>query len=329
MQPSPAIMPVRRLAADPTGIEEAAAILRRGGLVAFPTETVYGLGADARSDTAVAAVYRAKGRPAENPLIVHLRDLDEAGRLVDFPAPARLLAERCWPGPLTLVLPRREGSVAAAASGGLDTLAVRVPAHPVAMDLLEAFGGPLVGPSANPSGRVSPTEPAHVLEGLDGRIDALLEAGACKIGIESTIIGFDRGAATLLRSGAVPAAEIAELLGRPLRAPSGTRPQAPGAYGSHYAPAAELRIEARAPESGEAWLGFGPDPETAAAAEIRASLSPVGDLDEAARRLYGLLHELDAALGGKGRIAVARIPETGAGIAVNDRLRRGAAPRGV
>ena len=316
----------RRLAPEEAGIAEAAALLRAGRLVAFPTETVYGLGADARSEAAVAALYAAKGRPAHNPLILHLAHAGMAREIALLPAAAERLAERFWPGPLTLVAPLRAGSgVVPAATAGLPTAALRVPAHPVAEALLTAFGGPLAAPSANPSGKVSPTSAAHVLEGLQGRIAAVVDAGPCSVGLESTIVGFEGEQAVLLRPGGLAAERIEALLGAPLGQPESGKIQAPGQLKSHYAPGARLRLGAVEPRPGEAWLGFGAVPAGVTGPAL--SLSRTGDLDEAAANLFAHLRALDAANGGRGIIAVARIPEEGLGRAINDRLARAAAPR--
>lgn len=315
----------RRLNSDRDGLIEAVRLLRTGRLVAFPTETVYGLGADACSPDAVAKVYAAKDRPSENPLIVHVASLADAKALAEIPEELLHLASRHWPGPITLAVPRRQRCpVASAASAGLSTLALRMPDHPVALDLLESYGGPLVGPSANPSGGVSPTHADHVLADLDGRIDAVLDGGPCALGIESTIVGVEDGAPTLLRSGALDAAVLAAALGQELRIPSpSTRPLAPGSYPRHYAPNAALRLDAAAPRPEEAWLGFGPDPPEADSAVAHASLSPTGNIEEAARNLYACLRGLDTKAD---RIAVAFIPANGAGAAVRDRLRRASVP---
>lgn len=314
-------MPVTRtLTADATGLSQAAALLRAGGLVAFPTETVYGLGGDARSDRAVAGIFAAKDRPRFNPLIAHLPDLAAAEELALFDDRARTLAAAFWPGPLTLVLPLRPGAgLSPLVTAELPTVAIRVPAHPVAQALLRAFGGPLAAPSANPSGRVSPTRAAHVAEGLSGRIDAILDGGPCAVGVESTILGLD-GPATLLRPGGLPVEAIEALIG-PLATPaSSAKPTAPGQLASHYAPAAAVRLNAGTPRPGETRLGFGPG-----AAGL--NLSPTGDLTEAAANLFHLLREADRLAGPSGTIAIAPLPETGLGRAINDRLRRAAAPR--
>ncbi|MCC5972843.1 MAG: threonylcarbamoyl-AMP synthase [Rubellimicrobium sp.] len=310
----------RLLGSDPAALADAAAILKAGGIVAFPTETVYGLGADARDDRAVAQVFAAKGRPAFNPLIVHLVDAEAARTVAQFDDLAERLAAAFWPGPLTLVLPMRsDAGISALVTTGLGTVALRVPAHPVARGLLAAFGGPVAAPSANPSGRVSPTTASHVMAGLAGRIDAVVDGGACGVGLESTIIGLD-GPVRLLRPGGLPVEAIEACLGGPLdSAADPDRPVAPGQLASHYAPKGVLRMEASGAAPGEVFVGFGPGGGD-------LNLSPSGDLTEAAANLFRLLHRLDEIRAG--RIAVAPIPERGLGRAINDRLRRAAAPRG-
>ena len=308
------------LGADADGVARAAHLLAAGQLVAMPTETVYGLAGDARNDDAVAAIYAAKGRPSFNPLIVHVGSLADAARLADLPDAAVRLAKVFWPGPLTLVAPLRAGhGLAPAVTAGLDTLAIRVPAHPVARALLAQFGGPVAAPSANPSGRISPTSPAHVLAGLKGRIAAVLDGGACAVGVESTIIGFDKGLPVVLREGGISREDIAAQGSTcPSDAAQGAI-SAPGQLASHYAPRAAVRLNASAPIADEVWIGFGPE---CSAAEM--TLSATGDLSEAAARLFAVLHEADAT----GRaIAVAPVPNHGLGAAINDRLRRAAAPR--
>lgn len=310
----------RILPATPQGIAEAADILRAGRLVALPTETVYGLAGDARNPQAVARIFAAKGRPAHNPLIVHLATLEDARALADLPDAALRLAQAFWPGPLTLVAPLRAGhGLADAVTAGLPTVALRLPAHPVARALLESFDGPVAAPSANPSGRISPTTPAHVLAGLDGRIGAVLDGGACAVGLESSIVGFDGPRAVLLREGGVSREALEAALGDELQRDTDEAITAPGQMASHYAPHAAVRLNVTAPEEGEVWIGFGPG---CAGAEF--TLSATGDLDEAAARLFAVLHQADDL----GRaIAVAPIPDTGLGGAINDRLRRAAAPR--
>jgi L-threonylcarbamoyladenylate synthase len=308
-----------RLSPDAAGVARAADILRAGGLVAFPTETVYGLGGDARSDMAAARIFEAKGRPRFNPLIAHVPSADAARRIARFTAQAERLAAAFWPGPLTLVLPLREDAgIAPLVTAGLPTVAVRVPAHPLAQRLLQAAHGPLAAPSANPSGKLSPTRAEDVLAGLGGRIEAVLDGGPCPVGVESTIVGLD-GPPRLLRPGGLPAEAIADCLGAPLLPPeAGGAVTAPGMLASHYAPEAALRLGATEAAPGELLLGFGP-----VAGDL--SLSPSGDLREAAANLFHHLRALDAR---GARIAVAPIPEHGLGRAINDRLARAAAPRG-
>ena len=310
---------------DADGIAHTARLLAAGETVALPTETVYGLAADARNGTAVARIYAAKGRPSFNPLIVHLPDQAAAARIGVISGDAARLADAFWPGALTLVVPLRpDAGIAGIVTAGLDTVGLRVPAHPVAQAVLTAFGGPLAMPSANASGRISPTTAAHVLDpegGLDGRIAAVLDGGACPVGLESTIIGWRDGQAVLLRPGGIPAEAIEATLGAPLLrgAETSSTPDSPGQLLSHYAPAASVRLNADAPAPGETWVGFGPQ---ASAASL--NLSPSGDLTEAAARLFDTLRAADR----PGRpIAIAPIPQHGLGLAINDRLTRAAAPR--
>jgi len=306
---------------DGEEIARAAALLRAGRLVAFPTETVYGLGADATNGTAVAGIFAAKNRPSFNPLIAHVPDLAAARELVIFDDLAERLATRFWPGALTLVLPRRDTCpVAEICSAGLDTLAVRVPAGEIAQALLRAVGRPVAAPSANPSGRLSPTTAAHVISGLGDRVAMVLDGGPCPVGVESTVVGVFDGQAVLLRPGGLAVEEIEAVAG-PLRRPSGDpdAPTSPGMLASHYAPQSALRLNATAPEPGETLLGFGPD------APPGPNLSPSGDLAEAAANLFQVLHSIDR--GETGRIAVMPIPDHGLGLAINDRLTRAAAPR--
>ncbi len=304
-------------------IEAAAACLAAGGLVAFPTETVYGLGADAGNGEAIARLYAAKGRPSFNPLIAHVGSVEGARRLARFDAAAEKLAGAFWPGPLTLVLPKQpDGGVADLALAGLDSVAVRVPAHPVAHALLAAFKGPVVAPSANRSGHVSPTSAAHVLADLRGRIDMVVDAGPCPVGVESTIVAC-LGEPTLLRPGGLPREQIERVLGQPLAIASvaDDAPLAPGMLSSHYAPKAQLRLDADAARPDEALLAFGPAP----AAGVTLNLSPRGDLIEAAANLFSHLRALDAS--GAQRIAVMKVPHEGLGEAINDRLARAAVPK--
>ncbi|APZ52829.1 L-threonylcarbamoyladenylate synthase [Salipiger abyssi] len=310
-----------RLAADEPGITRAAEILRQGGLVAFPTETVYGLGGDACNDRAVARIYEAKGRPSFNPLIVHLADLDAVKALVEWTDLADAAAAAFWPGPLTMVLPLRAGApVSKLVTAGLGSLAVRMPANPAARALLRGFGGPVAAPSANRSGRISPTRAAHVLDTLDGRIEAVLDGGACEVGLESTILGL-AGKPTLLRPGRITTEALSEALGRPVLARRDREAiSAPGQLASHYAPRARVRLNAAEWHAGEARLGFG---KTEGDCDL--NLSPTGDLVEAAANLFEYLHRLDAS--GAEAIAVMPIPHVGLGVAINDRLNRAAAPR--
>jgi len=314
------------LPADAEAIAAAADVLAGGGLVAFPTETVYGLGADATNGEAVARLYAAKGRPAFNPLIAHVPDLAAARALARFDAAAGTLAQAFWPGPLTLVLPKAKGcAVADLATAGLDTVAIRVPDHPVAQALLRAFGRPVAAPSANRSGHVSPTTAQHVHDDLAGRIDLILDGGPTAVGLESTIVACV-GEPRLLRPGGTPRGDIERVLGRPLADPPGQHagegPLAPGMLASHYAPKAALRLDATAVYPGEVLLAFGPRPLAGAKATL--NLSARGDLVEAAANLFSHLRALDTA---GATIAVMPVPHEGLGEAINDRLARAAAPR--
>ena len=312
---------VQMLAMSPESIEAAAAALRRGGLVAFPTETVYGLGADATNDRAVAAIFAAKDRPEFNPLIVHLADRDAAETHVIFTPQAETLAERFWPGPLSLVLARRSDCrLSRLISAGLDTAAVRVPADANAHQLLRTCGLPVAAPSANRSGLLSPTTAQHVAEQLGDRVGIVLDGGPCAVGLESTVVDVSGGTPAILRQGGVPQEQIEDALGRTV-AVAGvdeTAPRSPGMMARHYAPSLPLRLNAKSAEPGEALLGFGPDAKAAT-----LNLSAAGDPTEAAANLFAYLHELDG--GGFTGIAVAPIPEMGLGRAINDRLRRAAA----
>ncbi|MDM7458345.1 MAG: L-threonylcarbamoyladenylate synthase [Paracoccus sp. (in: a-proteobacteria)] len=314
-------MQTLRLDPDSNGLRRAADLLAQGACVAIPTETVYGLAANARNGKAVAGIYQAKGRPDFNPLIVHVPDLNAARSLATFSDEALLLAQNFWPGPLTLVLPlRTDAGISRLVTAGLDTVGLRVPAHAVARKILSLTGLPLAAPSANISGLISPTTADHVLDpetGLGGRIAAVLDAGACPVGVESTIIGWSENKPVMLRPGGIAAEQIETLLGQSLaRAQDNpATPNAPGQLSSHYAPRAPLRLNAD-PRPGETHLAFGrPGPLT---------LSATGDLTEAAARLFDLLRRADA----YGLpISVAPIPDHGLGAAINDRLRRAAAPR--
>lgn len=310
-------------------LRRAAAALRAGGLVAFPTETVYGLGADATSDDAVAAIFAAKRRPRFNPLIVHFASARDAARVVVFDQRARRLAKAFWPGPLTMVLPRRPNApISWLASAGLDTLGVRVPDHLVARALIAVSKRPLAAPSANPAGRISPTTARHVAAGLGRRLHVILDAGPARIGVESTVIDLSTPRPTLLRPGGVPVEAIERVIGRVSRKADDRRgPKSPGRLASHYAPRRPVRLGAKRCRPGEALLGFGrvaPSARPTARGAFR-NLSEAGDLAEAAVNLFAFLRALDRP--GFSAIAVMPIPEHGLGAAINDRLRRAAAPR--
>jgi L-threonylcarbamoyladenylate synthase len=321
----------RVLSADAASVAEAARVLAAGGLVAFPTETVYGLGADATNGTAVARLYAAKGRPAFNPLIAHVPDLSSARRLAILDGAADRLAAKFWPGPLTLVLRKSAGCpVSELATAGLDSVAVRMPNHKVARDILAALGRPVVAPSANRSGHLSPTAAKHVLADLEGRIDLVVDGGQTSVGVESTIVALLDGP-VLLRPGGVPREDIERVLERALGDPppgeiDPEAPLAPGMLASHYAPRARVRLRAEHVDPGEALLAFGPNlPKGAEHAARVLNLSPAGDLVEAAANLFSDLRALDAAE--VSSIAVMPIPLEGLGEAINDRLMRAAAPR--
>jgi L-threonylcarbamoyladenylate synthase len=311
------------MTADSDDIKKAATLLKNGKLVAFPTETVYGLGGNALDDDAIAAIYAAKQRPSFNPLIVHLRSLEDASHYVTFDERALKLARRFWPGPLTLVLPRAQDcKLSLLLSGGLDTVAVRIPSQPVAQALLHEAAIPVAAPSANRSGRVSATDAAHVREELGNSVAMILDDGPCRVGIESTVIDTTGAQAVILRPGAITRAQIEEVIGPVETATAADVVKAPGMMTSHYAPSKPLRLRAREVRDGEALLAFGAAP---AHAIIVENLSVNGDLQEAAANLFRMLRKLDAsdALA----IAVANIPDEGLGIAINDRLMRAAAPR--
>jgi L-threonylcarbamoyladenylate synthase len=319
-------LPAIDLSAGSDDIATAAQLLRSGALVAFPTETVYGLGGDATDERAVAAIFSAKGRPRFNPLISHLAEAAAAGDFAVLDNRARDVATRFWPGPLTLVVPRRtDCRIALLASAGLDTVALRVPAHPVAHALLAAIGRPIAAPSANRSGRISPTTAAHVRAELGERVAAIVDGGSCRIGLESTVLDLSARRPVLLRPGGIPVETLEAAIGAiDLAGPGGAEaPRAPGMLESHYAPSLPLRLEATAPRPHEAVLAFGGAPAPGFAA-IRW-LSRSGDLAEAAANLFAALRALDRPeFSG---IAVMPIPEHGLGVAINDRLRRAAAPR--
>lgn len=314
-------------AANEDAIARAGEIIRAGGIVAMPTETVYGLAGDATNGRAVAAIYAAKGRPSFNPLIVHVGSVEQARTIAELGPVASLLAAAFWPGPLTLVARvRPEAKIAGLVTAGLETVAVRVPAHRIARALLEACGRPLAAPSANTSGRISPTTAQHVAADFGARLEFVLDGGACAHGLESTIVDVSGEGIALLRPGAIAAEDIERVAGVALerRAVDAHAPTAPGQLVSHYAPRAGVRLGGRDVRAGEALLAFGPDVLEGAVAVV--NLSESGDLVEAAQNLFAALHTLDAS--GAKMIAVMPIPETGLGEAINDRLRRAAAPRG-
>jgi L-threonylcarbamoyladenylate synthase len=316
--------PTRTVLADARAVAEAAKILAEGGLVGMPTETVYGLAGLATSDAAAAKIYAAKGRPTFNPLIAHFDTAEAALREIRPNAAATALAGRFWPGPLTIVAPVAPGCrISLLARAGLDTLAVRVPGHATARALIAATGAPLAAPSANRSGAVSPTSASHVFADLEGRVDLILDAGPCPLGIESTVVACMPEGVRWLRPGAVSREEIETALGAELLEGGDEVARSPGALASHYAPHAALRLDAEAPEDGAATLDFAG--RLAAAREPRLDLSPSGDLGQAAANLFAYLRALDAT--GAMRIVVAPVPHRGLGEAINDRLRRAAAPR--
>lgn len=303
-------------------IAEGARILRAGGLVAFPTETVYGLGGDATQGKTVARIFAAKGRPSFNPLIVHVADVAWVADLAKADTRFDILARTFWPGPLTFVLPRRDGCPASElVSAGLDSIAVRMPDHPVAQALLRNVQRPLAAPSANASGTVSPTLAAHVASSLGDKVDLIIDGGPCRVGLESTVLDLTQGKATILRPGAITAEQIAALIGPVTAATEDpAQPKSPGQLASHYAPVLPLRLNAQAAGPGEALLGFG------SSLQATLNLSPTGDLVEAAANLFAMMRALDDAARFKA-MAVTPIPATGIGIAINDRLKRAAAPR--
>ncbi len=321
---------MRLVEATAETIAEAAALLRQGQLVAFPTETVYGLGADATNERAVAAIFEAKGRPRFNPLISHVLDGAAARQFVQWNDAAEKLAARFWPGPLTMVLPRAKGStISLLATAGLDTVAIRAPSHPVAQALIRAVGLPIAAPSANRSGAVSPTRAEHVAESLGERVPLILDGGPCLVGVESTVLDLTGATAILLRPGGATREAIEAVVG-PIAVshalPSGDAARtSPGQLESHYAPTRPVRLNATSVGADEGLLAFGPNPP--AGAMLTYNLSPTGDLGEAAANLFAQMRALDRP--GIGRIAVMPIPETGLGLAINDRLRRAAADDGT
>ena len=309
----------RIFATDKMELDAAAGVLADGGLIAFPTETVYGLGVDAHNSDAVARLYQAKGRPSFNPLIVHVGSIQAAQQFVEFDHTALALAQAFWPGALTLVLPLRDDAIISPlVTAGLTTLAIRVPDHDIANGLLTSFGGPIAAPSANPSGQISPTKFAHVRDLMSGRIDGIVDGGNCNVGLESTIVA-TQPVPILLRAGGLPVEMIEAALGFNLALAEETASlSSPGQLASHYAPVGTMRLNAQTVETGETLLGYGP-------VEAALNLSPSGDLVQAAGGLFDALHQLNAM--GASRIAVSPIPYHGLGRAINDRLRRAAAPR--
>ena len=309
----------RIFATDKMELDAAAGVLADGGLIAFPTETVYGLGVDAHNSDAVARLYQAKGRPSFNPLIVHVGSIQAAQQFVEFDHTALALAQAFWPGALTLVLPLRDDAIISPlVTAGLTTLAIRVPDHDIANGLLTSFGGPIAAPSANPSGQISPTKFAHVRDLMSGRIDGIVDGGNCSVGLESTIVA-TQPVPILLRAGGLPVEMIEAALGFNLAlANEMSSLSSPGQLASHYAPVGTMRLNAQTVETGETLLGYGP-------VEAALNLSPSGDLVQAAGGLFDALHQLNAM--GASRIAVSPIPYHGLGRAINDRLRRAAAPR--
>lgn len=314
----------RILAPTPETYRAAADLLQAGEVVAFPTETVYGLGADATNDRAAARIFETKGRPSFNPLIVHFEHLEAAAREVEVNPWAEALAKAFWPGPLTMVLPRRDDSrISLLCSAGLPTLAVRVPRHEIGQSLLRATQRPLAAPSANASGKISPTSAAHVAASLGDRVPMILDGGDCEVGLESTVIDLSGRQPVILRPGGITRSQLESVLGSVEEAGAGSDIKSPGMMTSHYAPSLPIRLGATDVEANEALLAFGPDPIKGAA--ITENLSPNGDLAEAAANLFNLLHRLDREkLAG---IAVMPVPQKGLGIAINDRLVRAAAPR--
>jgi L-threonylcarbamoyladenylate synthase len=316
-------VPAQIVPASDEAIAMAARLIRRGDIVAFPTETVYGLGADASSGWAVSRIFIAKDRPNFNPLIVHVASLAAAEIHVVFTPDARRLAERFWPGPLTLVLRRRKDStVSLLTTSGLDTMAIRVPAHPVAQALIAAADRPIAAPSANRSGEVSPTTAAHVLQSLGNHVSLIIDGGPCQVGVESTVLDLTTGKPTVLRPGGVTEEEIARTIGAVWRAREDEAIKSPGMLESHYAPSIPVRLGATSVDRREALIAFGQEPLSGAAA--MRNLSPNGDLAEAAANLFAMMRDLDRPE--YSAIAVMPIPDVGLGRAINDRLRRAAAP---
>lgn len=316
----------RIVQSSPQMIARAADLLRRGKLVAFPTETVYGLGADATNDKAVASIYEAKGRPQFNPLIIHVADTTSVQNFVVWNEKAEFLAKLFWPGPLTMVLPRRpDAPISLLASAGLDTLAVRCPNHPIALDLIRETGLPIAAPSANASGKLSPTLAEHVYDSLGDHVDLILDGGPAQVGVESTVLDLSTDIPTILRHGGITLEDLSELLGEVRCALSDDdAPKSPGMLSSHYAPHLPMRLNALEATSQEAFLTFG-DERAIKGGVVRLNLSPSGNPVEAAANLFAMLRKLDCPE--YSGIAVMPIAETGLGAAINDRLRRAAAPR--
>lgn len=314
-------MQTRLLGTDDCSISDAVRILDRGGLVAFPTETVYGLGADARNDAALAKIFKAKGRPSSNPLIVHVSNIEAATKIVEFDDLAMAAAAAFWPGPLTLLLREREDSgISSLAAAKQPLLGVRIPSHPVALRLLAEFGNPVAAPSANRSNKVSPTQVEHVIADLDGKIKAVIDGGKCTNGLESTILMSFAGKLALMRLGAITDSEIRNALGiAPEKTTNQPKLRTPGEHTLHYAPTSDLRIEAIEASNSEVTIGFGPVWETA-----DFNLSSTSDIVEAAFNLYAILRKADelAQATGRSKIAVAKVPKTGIGKSINDRLQR-------
>lgn len=325
MNPTSNSAPQILQAADAAALQRGAELLRAGKLVAFPTETVYGLGGDATNDAAVAAIYAAKGRPQFNPLIIHVADMSALDALIIWDDRARILAQQFWPGPLTLVLPRAPTSnISLLASAGLDSLAVRIPAHSATQELLRLTGRPIAGPSANASGKLSPTTPMHVAQSLGDKVDLILAGGKTRVGVESTVLSLIGETPTILRPGGISREDIENLIGPVMEASAAvdeTAPASPGMMASHYAPELPLRVNANEVAATEAWLGFGPEIGHRHCA-AKLNLSERGDVDEAAANLFAMLRQLDRP--GLTGIAVAPIPMHGLGLAINDRLRRAA-----
>lgn len=315
-------MSERHLYPFPVSVNEAVEYLHNGNVVAMPTETVYGLAGLARNDDAVLKIFETKGRPRFNPLIVHCADMDMAQKVAQFNPLALKIAETFWPGPLTLVLPKKaDANISDLVTAGLDTVAIRLPEHSIARKILQTLGQPVAAPSANPSGKLSPTMSQHVIDAFEQTVP-VVDGGACEAGVESTILAVEGEQVTLLRPGSVTAEMVKHAIGASVAYPTGSKIVAPGMLKSHYAPNASVRLNAREPNIGEAFIGFG---ELQGEGDNCRNLSSTGDLAEAAKNLFQYLRELDGT--GAATIAVAPIPNEGIGIAINDRLTRAAADR--